>query len=90
MLTKFLFKLLKRIKDGQNLKFHLQQASKCDRYLITVTYQLDKNTETLEHFWVVNKFPTQAIPPALSFIYKKMVNTNTNFYDLLHGDREKI
>ena len=85
LLTTFLFKVLKSIKDGHLLRVHLEKAKKCDRYLITVTYQTDNKTDKLEHFWVVNKFPTQAILPALSFIYEDMDKKEIVFHDLLRG-----
>lgn len=90
MLTTFLLKLLKSVKDGDKLRQHLQKADKCGRYLITVTYQQDEKIDNLEHFWIVNKFPTKAILPALSFICKNIDKKEIIFYDLLHSDREKI
>lgn len=90
MLTAFLFKLLKRIKDGEKLRKYLQRADKCGKYLITVTYQENNKIDKLEHFWIVNKFPTKAILPALTFIYEEIDNKEIVFYDLLHNDEQKI
>lgn len=88
MLTTFLFKLLTSIKNGDKLRQHLQKADKCGRYLITVTCQENDKIDKLEHFWIVNNFPTKAILPALSFICKKIDKKEIVFYDLLHSDRE--
>jgi len=82
--TMFLIKVLKSIKNSELFKVHLNRAKKCGRYLITVTYQEDEKIDNLEHFWIVNKFPTQAILPALSFIYEEIDKKEILFHDLLH------
>ena len=80
--------LVNRIKELLEIQRKINEARKYGRYLVTITYQKDKNSEKLEHFWTMKNFPTKAIAFALSFIYNQIDKKEILFHDLLDGEKK--
>jgi hypothetical protein len=79
--------LVNRVKEQIVLQRKINEAQKHGKYLITITYQKQKDSKNLEHFWTMKKFPIHAVLHALSFLYKEIDEKELVFHDLLREEK---